>query len=268
MIPTFTLWRQGQEFGPYSREQLQLMYNNGELLPEDLVWAEGMPQWISAFTIFKSADTVSASLQATNEVVTHLSLKERICRIPIGARVGVGLAVCFLAVVGLFAGLSNPHDKFLSKVKMLFGRTVGDFDMSFEELKYDVQKTDSLVSPYAATLTGTIVDTDKKDPEKRTVYLFNAQFAFQNNKWELINEIEIDMVRSYESDELNEDLRVLESMAKNAIDQGTDIPKIEHYLEKVKEKTQAAEKAQSIANFRMFLYKNRLKDFLHDYFRN
>jgi GYF domain 2 len=36
----------GQQFGPISQEQLQGLFGNGTLTPDDLVWAEGMSEWV------------------------------------------------------------------------------------------------------------------------------------------------------------------------------------------------------------------------------
>lgn len=41
----------GQQVGPVSDEVLQQMSQSGQLQPTDLVWQEGMPQWIAANTI-------------------------------------------------------------------------------------------------------------------------------------------------------------------------------------------------------------------------
>ncbi len=43
--------RNGQQTGPFSFEQLKAMAANGELLPTDLVWKEGMAGWEPASTL-------------------------------------------------------------------------------------------------------------------------------------------------------------------------------------------------------------------------
>ena len=48
------LWhyaRAGQEAGPVPWEQLQQMAATGALQPADLVWSDGMPQWIAAGSV-------------------------------------------------------------------------------------------------------------------------------------------------------------------------------------------------------------------------
>ncbi len=43
--------RNGQQTGPFSLEQLTVMAGNGQLLPTDLVWKEGMAGWEPASTL-------------------------------------------------------------------------------------------------------------------------------------------------------------------------------------------------------------------------
>src|SRR3954470_23148168 len=43
--------RNGQQTGPFSLEQLKAMAANGQLLPTDLVWKEGMAGWEPASTL-------------------------------------------------------------------------------------------------------------------------------------------------------------------------------------------------------------------------
>ena len=40
--------RNGQEQGPVSSDELKELAIHGELEPSDLVWQEGMPQWVAA----------------------------------------------------------------------------------------------------------------------------------------------------------------------------------------------------------------------------
>jgi hypothetical protein len=37
--------REGKKYGPFSSEEVRIMAADGELLPDDLMWKEGMPSW-------------------------------------------------------------------------------------------------------------------------------------------------------------------------------------------------------------------------------
>lgn len=43
--------RNGQQAGPIPLEALQNMYATGQVQPNDLVWTEGMPQWLPAASV-------------------------------------------------------------------------------------------------------------------------------------------------------------------------------------------------------------------------
>lgn len=55
MATQWYLTRDGQRMGPYSGEQLQAFADDGRLAPRDLVWCEGMTDWIEARKVLKPA---------------------------------------------------------------------------------------------------------------------------------------------------------------------------------------------------------------------
>jgi hypothetical protein len=48
----FYIHRDGEQYGPYSKQDLGNMAQRSELLPDDLIWCEGMPDWQSAQALF------------------------------------------------------------------------------------------------------------------------------------------------------------------------------------------------------------------------
>ena len=46
--PVWHLARQGQQFGPYTWPQIQLMAREGHIQPGDLLWGPSLPQWTPA----------------------------------------------------------------------------------------------------------------------------------------------------------------------------------------------------------------------------
>jgi hypothetical protein len=56
---TYHLARNGQQLGTCSREDAVARYARGEILPTDLVWTEGMGEWVAASTVFGSAASSS-----------------------------------------------------------------------------------------------------------------------------------------------------------------------------------------------------------------
>ncbi|RQD72793.1 MAG: DUF4339 domain-containing protein [Candidatus Syntrophonatronum acetioxidans] len=49
--PNWYLHRQGEQYGPYSWEELIHFAQQGNLQPADLLWQQGMDQWVGADTI-------------------------------------------------------------------------------------------------------------------------------------------------------------------------------------------------------------------------
>jgi len=52
---TYHLSRNGQPTGTCSKEDAIARYARGEILPTDLVWCEGMPNWAAASEVFGAA---------------------------------------------------------------------------------------------------------------------------------------------------------------------------------------------------------------------
>lgn len=46
--------RNGQQLGIYAKDDASARYARGEILPSDLVWTEGMSNWLPASTVFGS----------------------------------------------------------------------------------------------------------------------------------------------------------------------------------------------------------------------
>ncbi len=60
MSQNWFIYKENNQLGPFSREELHLQADAGELKAEDLVWSEGMPEWAKAgdlAEIFPKAET-------------------------------------------------------------------------------------------------------------------------------------------------------------------------------------------------------------------
>jgi hypothetical protein len=58
MLPTtmnYHLARSGNRYGPYTLENLRTMQAQGNILPDDLLWAEGWPNWVPATQVLQQA---------------------------------------------------------------------------------------------------------------------------------------------------------------------------------------------------------------------
>lgn len=51
MSDTWYYTRSGQQLGPVPFQQLQAMVGAGQLMPADMVWKDGMPDWVQAGTV-------------------------------------------------------------------------------------------------------------------------------------------------------------------------------------------------------------------------
>ena len=51
-MSSYMIGRNGEQFGPYSEEELRAHLGNGQVLPDDLAWTEGMADWVPVSQIF------------------------------------------------------------------------------------------------------------------------------------------------------------------------------------------------------------------------
>lgn len=65
MLPASLLILQnGQEVGPFPSEAVREMLAAGSLSPQDLAWAEGLPEWVALEALFPGVETAVAPPQA------------------------------------------------------------------------------------------------------------------------------------------------------------------------------------------------------------
>lgn len=55
----------GNRLGPFDRQTIEDLYRSGGLKPEELVWEEGMPDWVRADSVFKQQAPAPADASAT-----------------------------------------------------------------------------------------------------------------------------------------------------------------------------------------------------------
>jgi len=67
------LLQDGQQFGPYPFEALGKMVKSGTLTREDLVWGEGMPEWIAIGTFLPEASEVVGDAAAATPAAWNSS---------------------------------------------------------------------------------------------------------------------------------------------------------------------------------------------------
>jgi len=53
-MSSYTISRNGEQFGPYSEADLHAHISSGHIRPDDLTWKEGMPTWLPVAQIFSS----------------------------------------------------------------------------------------------------------------------------------------------------------------------------------------------------------------------
>ncbi len=56
--------RQGQQHGPLSEQELMLFVKDGHVQPDDLVWRQGLPDWVTA-------DQLDELLESSSEAVAE-----------------------------------------------------------------------------------------------------------------------------------------------------------------------------------------------------
>lgn len=91
MLESFMVARDGQQYGPYSKSDLLQYLRKGEVLPEDLVWSEGMTEWKALQDVVdlsvsntQHSDPISGvkvDQISENEVIMHCSSSDALLRI-------------------------------------------------------------------------------------------------------------------------------------------------------------------------------------------
>lgn len=91
MLESFMVARDGQQYGPYSKSDLIQYLRKGEVLPEDLVWSEGMTEWKALQDVVglpvpntqqsDAATGFRVDQISENEVVIHCSSNEALITI-------------------------------------------------------------------------------------------------------------------------------------------------------------------------------------------
>lgn len=51
-MSSYMVSRAGEQFGPYSEEDLRAYLGSGQVLPDDLAWTEGMENWLPVSRVF------------------------------------------------------------------------------------------------------------------------------------------------------------------------------------------------------------------------
>lgn len=51
-MSSYMISRAGEQFGPYSEGDLRAYLGSGQVLPDDLVWTEGMAEWLPVSRVF------------------------------------------------------------------------------------------------------------------------------------------------------------------------------------------------------------------------
>ena len=103
--------RDGQQFGPYSLEEINAFLADGSLLSSDQAWYEGAPEWIPLTEVpgvVLLAQPVS-SLVATGVVASGGSGKRK--KLLIGIAAGVVVLACVAFAVTHFLGGEKESEK-------------------------------------------------------------------------------------------------------------------------------------------------------------
>ena len=103
--------RDGQQFGPYSLEEINAFLADGSLLPSDQAWYEGAPEWIPLTEVpgvALLAQPVSSPV-ATGVVASGGSGKRK--KLLIGIAAGVVFLACVALAVMHFLGGEKEYEK-------------------------------------------------------------------------------------------------------------------------------------------------------------
>ena len=99
---SYTISRNGEQFGPYSEADLHAHISSGHILPDDLTWKEGMATWLPVAQIFSSGSQ-RGSVAAPPPFVGHLSPSVAPASVSVPPGLHWGLVLLFtLLTFGLF----------------------------------------------------------------------------------------------------------------------------------------------------------------------
>jgi hypothetical protein len=67
--------RDGAEIGEWTEEQVLSFYKEGQLLPTDYYWKEGMTEWVQLYTMIKPAPAVATKPVLRTQVISVVESK-------------------------------------------------------------------------------------------------------------------------------------------------------------------------------------------------
>jgi hypothetical protein len=122
--------RNGQQTGPFSIEQLKTMAANGELLPTDLVWKEGMAGWEPASTlpgVFQAAAVATTPAYPAASATQPAPVAQATVLPPAGVQVENYLVWAILSTICCCIPFGIPAIVFASQVnsKLALGDVTG-----------------------------------------------------------------------------------------------------------------------------------------------
>lgn len=208
--------RNGKKTGPYATKALKELAANGELSRDDLVQKSGIPDWIKAKSVkglFTSpVDETFAVQEVPVEppqppppvhvptVVVRRPKKRKRSRAAVFLVPALLVLICGGSLVAFQHFRSNkwvasaanalasdapgPSKSPLDDFKATMDRSLAagpSKGIEFKDASFDVEKTSSLVSPYAATLSSNVIVLRANSNPHRGA--FKAVFAFQHGEW-------------------------------------------------------------------------------------
>ena len=122
--------RNGQQTGPFSIDQLKAMAANGDLLPTDLVWKEGMAGWEPASTlpgVFESAAVAATPTYPAAPAPQPAPVAQATVLPPAGTQVENYLVWAILSTICCCIPFGIPAIVFASQVnsKLALGDVAG-----------------------------------------------------------------------------------------------------------------------------------------------
>lgn len=163
-MTTWHLHKNGKQLAPVSSQQLKQLATIGELAPDDLVWKDGMPEWVAAGKIkglFPVADHHSSEQRRPTPVAAAAptvpaqsnDTAEDERQFPVVALVGVVALVILVAVIGIvfwpsgddMAVENNSTQAKDDAVALAFSDV--DYSSDFTNVDYSIEPVDLSKGP-------------------------------------------------------------------------------------------------------------------------
>ncbi len=187
----YTLWINEANAGPYTLGQLRSMWAGGTISAQTLFWIEGNEDWKPLLEIANQLEQTQPSVRPQPPQKTNNAKSNAVAYLLLFA-VLIALAVGGVIYYRQTVNTVNPVNTLKEVLHYMPSKdrekNGDDYEVKkYVDVSYNVEKSDSLVSPYVGTVSFTYMNYFEATFKANGGTLENRKYvvtlAFQDNKW-------------------------------------------------------------------------------------